>query len=193
MARPREFDPESVLQQAMELFWQNGYEATSIADVVKHTGVSRYGLYSVFGDKHDLFLKAIEFYDKTALKFMVAPLESKTAGIEEIKAYFGRLLAPIKQEQPTSGCLIGNTALEMAQPPQDVGIKIETYFSRLHSAFENALANSVKKGELPSETNPADVASYFVGVVNGYLGMLRIGATGQMIVAFIERALTVLK
>lgn len=192
MARPREFDADLVLQHAMELFWASGYQATSIDDLVEQTGISRYGLYTVFGDKHDLFLKAVDFYDRTAIKFMLSPLETDQAGLEAINAYFAQLVAPLEQGQSANGCLIGNTALELTDPPDDIATRIALYFDRLESAFANAISNSIQQGTLAAETNTGELASFLIGVVNGYLGMLRTGSDFQAIRTFVRVALQVL-
>lgn len=193
MARPREFDADVVLQQAMQLFWERGYQSTSIGDLVEQTGISRYGLYSVFGDKHELFLKAVDFYNKTAIQRMVSPLETQHAGLDTIKTYFGRLVEPLKKGQPSAGCLISNTALELTNPPEDIATQIEIYFDRLHAAFTNAINNSIQQGTLSSDTNPNELASFLVGVVNGYLGMLRTVSEPEMICAYVRVALQNLK
>ncbi len=62
MPRTKEFDPDTALQRALELFWQRGYEATSMADLVAHLGVARAGVYATFGSKHALYLRALERY-----------------------------------------------------------------------------------------------------------------------------------
>ncbi len=62
MARTKEFDPDAALQSALELFWRRGYEATSVADLVEHLGIGRASIYATFGNKHELYLKALDRY-----------------------------------------------------------------------------------------------------------------------------------
>jgi TetR/AcrR family transcriptional repressor of nem operon len=74
MARTKEFDPEAALRAALELFWRRGYEATSMSDLVEHLGIGRASIYATFGNKHDLYLKALESYDRSGLTPMVREL-----------------------------------------------------------------------------------------------------------------------
>ncbi|WP_246772684.1 TetR/AcrR family transcriptional regulator [Paenibacillus polymyxa] len=69
MSRSKEFDETEVLDKAMQLFWEQGYEKTSMTDLVKHMGIHRRSLYDTFGDKHTLFLMALDRYDNTSVSF----------------------------------------------------------------------------------------------------------------------------
>ena len=80
MARSKEFEESVVLDKAMRLFWEQGYEKTSMADLVNQMGIHRRSLYDTFVDKHTLFLKAVELYDhKTSTALAARVKRSKTA------------------------------------------------------------------------------------------------------------------
>ncbi len=72
MARHKEFDQDEALQKAMEAFWARGYEATSMQDLVEHMGINRQSLYDTFGDKHSLFLKALDRYHEVETRKLLA-------------------------------------------------------------------------------------------------------------------------
>lgn len=173
MARPREFEPSEALNQAMLLFWQKGYDATAMDDLVAATGVSRYGFYTEFGDKHDLFLKCIDHYASTAIDTMLSPMESSTAGLPEIHAYFGQLLTAVQRGQPPMGCLIGNTAIAPAAKDAALASRIEFHYTRMRTAFLNALQNAAQQGQLAANEDPEILADYLVGVAVGYLACIR--------------------
>lgn len=173
MARPREFEPNEVLHQAMLLFWQKGYEETAMADLVAATGVSRYGFYNEFGDKHDLFLKCIDHYASTAIETTLSPLESGTAALPEIRAYFDQLLTAVQSDQPPLGCLIGNTAISDAAGDSAIAGRIEHHYTRMQAAFLNALQNAAQQGDLPPDEGTEILADYLVGVAIGYLACIR--------------------
>lgn len=173
MARPREFEPNEALNQAMLLFWQKGYEETAMADLVAATGVSRYGFYSEFGDKHDLFLKCIDHYANTAIETMLSPMESGTVGLPEIHAYFAQLLAAVQNDQGPMGCLIGNSAMSAVAGDSAVASRIEHHYGRMRAAFLNALQNAAQQGELAAGEDTEILADYLVGVAVGYLACIR--------------------
>ncbi|MBK8902604.1 MAG: TetR/AcrR family transcriptional regulator [Anaerolineaceae bacterium] len=173
MARPREFEPNEALNQAMFLFWQKGYEETAMADLVAATGVSRYGFYSEFGDKHDLFLKCIDHYASTAIETILSPLESGTAALPEIRAYFDQLLTGVQSGQPPVGCLIGNTAFSAVAGDTAVASRVGHHYGRMRAAFLNALQNAVQQGQLAANENPEILADYLLGVAVGYLACIR--------------------
>ena len=173
MARPREFEPNEALNRAMILFWQKGYGETSMADLVEVTGVSRYGFYTEFGDKHDLYLKCIDHYANTSIQMALSPMERPNASLPEIRGYFDQLLLALNSEQPNMGCLIGNTA--MSQPTLDDALvgRIDHHFTRMRAAFLNALQNAIQQGELSESEDAEALADYLVGVATGYLACLR--------------------
>src|SRR4051812_19033882 len=74
VARTKEFDPETALRAALELFWERGYEATSMADLVEHMGVARASIYATFGGKHELYLKALDRYGESVGPYLLTEL-----------------------------------------------------------------------------------------------------------------------
>ena len=173
MARPREFEPNEALNRAMLLFWQKGYEETSMADLVEATGVSRYGFYNEFGDKHDLFLKCVDHYANTAIEMTLSPMERADASLAAIRAYFDQLVTAVLNNYPQQGCLIGNTAISAAVWDEAITSRINHHYTRMRAAFFNALQNAIQQGELATTEDPEALADYLVGVANGYLACLR--------------------
>src|SRR5438093_12545846 len=88
MPRPKSFDEDVVLDQAVELFWERGYDGTSLADLEAHLGLGRQSLYNTFGDKQALFLKALERYRRDAAQGPIAHLAAPGAGFADIRKYF---------------------------------------------------------------------------------------------------------
>lgn len=170
----------------MHLFWDKGYEETSMADLVKATGVSRYGFYTEFGDKHDLFLKCVDRYADTAIKQTLSPLEEENASLPELRAYFERFVASAQSGQPQRGCLIGNTAMSMMNVDDAMAARIERHYTRMRAAFVNALNNAVRRGELAADEDVEALADYLVGAANGYLSCIRIGMSSTQIENFLR-------
>lgn len=173
MARQQEFDSNTVLQVAVELFWKKGYYDTSIEELVQQTGVSRYSLYGVFESKHGLFLAALDYYQQTLVTELLKEMEAPEAGLETIHAYFNRLLALAETRYGRLGCFMCNTATELALHDAVVAQKVQQQYDRWHRAFCNGLRNAQDKGELAADLDIASFADYLVGVLQGVLVLAR--------------------
>ena len=189
MPRDKEFDPQAALHSAMLLFWQKGYLDTSYDDLVQATGVSRYGLYSAFGDKYQLFLKAMDHYSNTNIEFMLSPLETPDASIPEIQGYFNRLIGGLTSPQGSAGCLIGNSSMEIAAPEEALLTRITHHFDRMRAAFRNALQNALRRAEIAPDVDIDAYSDYLVGVAMGYLGCVHAKMEADRVTHFVETAL----
>lgn len=145
MGRSKEFEESAVLRKAMELFWQQGYEKTSLNDLVEHMGIHRRSLYDTFGDKHTLFLKAIDCFGdfiKTRLKFEISRAETAKQAIQFIFDFM------IEESGDRSlGCLFVNSATELAPRDKEVEEKTTESFMQL----EHFLADCIRKGQQAGE------------------------------------------
>jgi TetR/AcrR family transcriptional repressor of nem operon len=175
VARSKDFEPRTALSHAMLLFWQKGYLDTSIDDLVQFTGVSRYGLYSTFGDKRDLFLKALRYYSETAVSLLLGGLERPEAGLDDVRGYFDRLEAQAQLPQGGWGCLIANTAVEVAPFDSAVSAAVQRHFDRMRRGFGRALSNAQADGSLAADFDVAAYADFLVGVAQGIFVMARAG------------------
>ncbi|MBU3213639.1 TetR/AcrR family transcriptional regulator [Clostridium estertheticum] len=145
MGRSREFDENVVLQKAMELFWEQGYEKTSLSDLVEHMGIHRRSLYDTFGDKHTLFLRTIDCYEELIKnEVQVRILHAETAK-QAIQFVFDFMIEGY-EDRPW-GCLIVNSATEMALRDKEVEEKTEEAFMQT----EHLLADIVRKGQQSGE------------------------------------------
>lgn len=189
MARVREFDPIAALESAMLVFWQKGYTETSMDDIVLATGVSRYGLYGEFGSKHELFMACLDHYQATAVKGMFSIVEQPNAGLPEIKQYFANVLEAYSQPYGKLGCLMCNSATEVAPLNDAVGVKIREAMARLRLGFSAALANAAKNGELKAGVDMSQTADFLTGVLLGTSVMMRSRAGYQMLANTVEISL----
>lgn len=146
MGRSKEFEESVVLQKAMELFWKQGYENTSMSDLVEHMGIHRRSLYDTFGDKHSLFLKALDYFGE----FMQAKLKSEISHAETAKQsikFIFDIMIEGSGDDRTLGCLFVNSATELAYRDMEVKEKIEEAFIRT----EHLLADFIRKGQQTGE------------------------------------------
>lgn len=192
MARSKEFDPQKALQAAMDVFWRKGYSATSIEDLVEHTGISRYGLYSTFGGKHELFLAALDHYRAQASAMLFAPMETQTASLAEIRRYFQVFVSAAGSPRSTLGCFVCNTALELATSDEAAAQRVTEYFAQMSHAFRHALTNAQQNKELPMEFDVDAYANYLVGVSQGLMVFLRSSVGPDAVRQYVEVALSAL-
>lgn len=189
MARNREFDPKEALEKAMMVFWQKGYVDTSIDDLVDATGVSRYGLYAEFGSKRGLFLASLDYYQENAVQAFFGIVEQAGAALPEIRLYFDKILDFYSQPAGKLGCLMCNSATEVAPHDKGVKEKINGAMERMTTGFGVALTNAKKRGEVKSKLNIKQAADFLTGVLLGASVMVRSGANKNMISNTVEMSL----
>lgn len=141
MGRSKEFEEDTVLQKAMEVFWKQGYEKTSMSDLVEHMGIHRKSIYDTFGDKHALYLRVIDYYGEfSTAKFMSEILKAKTS-YQAIRNIFEYVIEG--NDDKHYGCLFVNATTEFGPWDQDVLEKTENAFR----SAENVISEIIKKGQ----------------------------------------------
>lgn len=143
MSRPRTFAIPAVVEAAKELFWRRGYAGTSLGDVEAATGLNRSSLYQAFGNKEQLFGAVLDDYVTTFVGPLLGPMESATAGPDDVQVFFGKLAARFADD-PTAarkGCLWVNSLAEFSGRGDALEVSANAYRTRLYDAFSNALTN----------------------------------------------------
>lgn len=162
MARSKEFEESVVLDKAMRLFWEQGYEKTSINDLVDHMGIHRRSLYDTFGDKHTLFLKAVELYDNKISTALAAGVKRSKTATEALQFIVGFLI--YGEENPASGCLIVNSTVELAARDADINSRSIEMFSTAEQLFKDIILWGQQDGEFTSEYDAGELAEYLHNV-----------------------------
>src|SRR5258705_4457709 len=108
MARQKEFNRDEVLHKAMEVFWTRGYEGASIQDLVKHMGVNRQSIYDTFGDKHTLFLQALDRYREIESSKVLEVLEQPGSVKKNFRRLFDGVVDKALSGEGRRGCFVGN-------------------------------------------------------------------------------------
>ncbi|MGF9696636.1 TetR/AcrR family transcriptional regulator [Paenibacillus sp. MABNR03] len=171
MARSKEFEDNEVLEKAMKLFWEQGYEKTSISDLVEHMGIHRRSLYDTFGDKHTLFLKALDrFHDKLCDGLVGEVKRSKTA-TEALQLIFSSVICSVNDSP--SGCLMVNSAVELAMRDTEVDKKITDLFSLSEQLFKDIIQWGQQSGEFSAEYSAEDQAEHLHAIYVGIRVMRR--------------------
>lgn len=192
MARTKEFDPGEALDKAMGLFWRKGYFDTSMRDLVAETGVSHAGLYSTFGNKHDLFLAALDLYHKRVKGEMVSQLEAPDAALPEIQGYFEGLLNMTKDPRFEAGCMICNAAIDLAPEDPAVSERVHSYLDRLVEAFRGALERAKERGQVRESLDPEAAADVLGSTLVALGSFQRAGMSEERLEKFARNALATL-
>src|SRR5881392_4096946 len=173
----------------MELFWREGYAATGLDRLVRRTGASRYGLYTTFGGKRDLFLASLERYSQAVVDPLLAPLENAPASARDIRAFFDRVLELIHRSGDRRGCLMCNAAFERGAVDPASARRVRRHFDRVHRLLRRALANARRDGSVSRDRSVRNYADHLLGAAAGSFLLARSGMTSRFIRRFVETAL----
>ena len=157
MPRPREFNTGDVVHAAMMTFWEQGYEATSLDDLLERTNIGRSSLYQAFGSKHGLFDAALERYNRVQITVMIGDMEASDDGKAAIIRFLAGMKAQVEHDLPAArrGCLMTNSMTELGADDGDVVRRSREYRVRLAAAFRRSLDNAERLGELgPGDNSP---------------------------------------
>ena len=145
MARKKEYKEEVVIEKAMQLFWRNGYKATSVRNLEKEMGINQFSIYSSFGDKQGVFLESIKCYKQLATKQLLDKLNNSDRGIESIKLYFYDFLEFSRSNKMNRGCLLTNTIDEIGEDGDFMIINtINEFALKVRNAFIEKLKANYK-------------------------------------------------
>jgi TetR/AcrR family transcriptional repressor of nem operon len=168
VARTKEFDPDAALRAALELFWARGYEATAMSDLVEHLGIGRASLYATFGNKHELYLKALDRYAEERVPGMVEELSAPGPALPAVRALVRRFAAEAgAEEERLHGCFVTNSAAELAPHDPAVAHRVELNWEHLETLLHAALVRARAQGELPPERDPRALARMLLVLTQG--------------------------
>ena len=193
MARTKEFEPDRALDSAMDLFWRQGYEATSVHDLVAEMGIGRGSMYGTFGDKRALFLAALDRFEESRVSRADEILEGSASAVEGIRRLFETTIEGLVSYEPRRGCLLANTAVELAPHDEEVAGRISRYVRRTEDAFERALVRGRAAGEVPANKDPKALARFLVSTLHGVRVLARAGVDRAFLDDSVRTALEVLR
>ncbi|MFE9779388.1 TetR/AcrR family transcriptional regulator [Streptomyces sp. NPDC005775] len=193
MARTKEFDPDAALQSALELFWRRGYEATSIADLVEHLGIGRASIYATFGNKHELYLKALDRYAEGRDPLLLDELSQPGPALPAVRAVVRRFAAEAASpEGRLYGCLVTNTAAELAPHDPAAARQVESSWERLETLLHSALVRARAQGELSGDRDPRALARMLLVLLQGVRIVGKASSDPARVRDAAEQALTLL-
>ena len=173
MPRHEQFDTDDVLMRAMNLFWRQGYRATSMTDLAKVMGLGRASIYSEFGNKHGLFVRALRHYDKVWRENWLADLTKSSSPREAILDVFEAAIDACLADGSRDGCLLINTALELSPHDPEVADIVTRAFTEMEAFFRTSVERGKALGEIRDTVAEERTASALLGLFIGLRVLVR--------------------
>jgi AcrR family transcriptional regulator len=184
--RPPTFDRAAALATATRLFWENGYEATSISDLTQAMGIRPGSLYAAFGDKKALFNEVVEAYGRSpAGEFIWAAMSREPTAFDA----FRRILLDAAAMYTDPGTPAGNLLCSAAAADVDVAVYMRDLRNASVDTFERRLTTAQHEGEIPATASPRALAAFFTTVMHGMSQRARDGATAAELTATADLAM----
>lgn len=193
MPRPKEFNPDEALDHAMHVFWHKGYEATSMEDLLAAMAINRGSLYDTFGDKRQLFLKALDRYCQGIASQKFSLLNQPGPALPILRQFIHEMIAEALADPQRRGCLLANTVMELAPHERDIAGTLQQALQTGEESFFTLLARAQQQGELPRDRNPRALARFLVTMMQGTIVMMKSGASAEAVTQAAEMALHILE
>lgn len=162
MARPREFDEEKALDAAMQVFWEKGFEATSLSDLTSRMGIQRPSIYSTFGDKKGLFEAALRKYTSSHAAYIRNKLQNSSSVKEAFRTFFENMVEKEYGQNPNWGCFCINSMVELSPHDEKFEVLTREHQMYLSVIFQETIDRGLRSGELDPTNNAKSLAQTLV-------------------------------
>ena len=189
MVRTRSFDPATALSVAVDVFASKGYAETSMEDLVKATGVSRYGLYGTFGNKRELFEQALERFAERMGKRSFMRLLEPDASLDHIRKIFDERISDISDCDLNKGCLFIHTAMELAPQDDELRGVLMKFMKGISHAFSKGLESARERGEVREDLDIRASAELLTSTMFGLAVLGRSGFARESLERIAESTL----
>lgn len=177
--RPRAFDVDATTEAALMLFWQQGFEATTIEEVTEQTGINASSLFAAYGNKYGLFMAALERY-RTEVGARLGTLEHGKQGLDDLVSFIGWLIDINTSGKRPLGCLMVNTMVEFGNAEPSVLEQVALYRQQLTNAIRAALVRASEMNEIPKTTVAARTQLVHAGLI-GALAIANVGSSKDVV------------
>lgn len=191
--RPLEFDPDAALDAAMQIFWRNGYENTSMQNLLDGMNLSKSSLYQAFGGKQALFERCMARYGDEMIGSLRDALQASPSGLGFVRQFLESVLDEARGVCEARGCLVLNTANEFARRDPRIAEAVSQGLNRFHEVLLAAVERAQQEGDIPPERNASMLASYLVSSMSGLKTMSKAGAGEGTLKGIIELTLKALQ
>jgi TetR/AcrR family transcriptional regulator, transcriptional repressor for nem operon len=191
VARPREFDEAAVLNAAMECFWQRGYDATSVRDLIEATGITGASLYNAFGDKRSIYERALGLYVETSIADRIRRCEEMSPR-QAIQSFFSEILDRSVAWADHRGCMLVNAAMEVAPRDLEFQLSVDGVLVQIEQFFLRSVMAGQADGTIKCTMNADDLARHLLGVLLGIRVLCRIRPDRRTLEAMVAPSLALL-
>jgi TetR/AcrR family transcriptional repressor of nem operon len=188
MARPREFDEGAVLDAAVQCFWAQGYEATSVKDLMERTGLTAASLYNAYGDKRAMFRTALDRYVESSIGARIRRCEVLPPR-DAIRSFFDDILHRSLSDQEHKGCMVVNSALEIAPHDPEFRKTIAETLKRIETFFLTCAEKGQEDGTITRSTSASALAGHLLSVLMGVRVLARVRPDRRLLAGAINTAL----
>ena len=169
MARQKEFKREEVLEKALEVFWCKGYNGTSFQTLTEGMSINRQSIYDTYGDKHTLFIEALNYYYKKNTASVSAHFAQHKPVKELVRSFLDKTIVDTTAEQKNKGCFLQNVTLEMVPHDKEVVAIVNQNLEDLTTIFQALITRGIKSGEIVTNQTAASLAIYLVNTTQGLI------------------------
>ena len=191
MGRKKEFDEDAVLHKAMRLFWEQGYEKTSMQELVSHMGIHKKSMYDTFGDKQSLYVKTLKRYSEMSEQSVKRGMADTRSAKEAIRLLFE--MAIQQQEELPGGCFVVNTAVELAKHDSEAIDWVHLKWTDTEQLIQDLIVEGQKSGEFSKTLNVEELSYYFVNALIGLRVMAKTISDREKLRQIIEMNMSVLE
>ncbi|MEJ2060541.1 MAG: TetR family transcriptional regulator [Gammaproteobacteria bacterium] len=192
MARPAQFERSEVLEKAMQAFWDQGYCATSMADLVEATHLKPGSLYAAFQSKEGLFLASLDHYATQSAARVKKALAEAASPLAGLRGYFRQLAEEVEHPGARRSCLLVNTVLELSRQNPAVQERVNRHLGTIEGLFRDSLEAAQAKGELAPDKDPAALAAFLMTTLWGLRVLTGTAPTQKRAQAIVTQLLSVL-
>ena len=192
MARPREFDETTVLEAAMNCFWAQGFEQTSVRDLAERMGITGASLYNAFGDKRSLYRRAFVHYLAQTVRDRVRRLE-KLPPLTAIRTFFDEIIERSVDDEQRRGCMLINAALELAPYDAEFQKLVAEEMIFIEAFFRRCVDAGQQDGSVAGASPPDELAKLLLSVLIGVRVLARTRPEREVLAGAANGALTLLR
>lgn len=189
LGRPRGFDVDAALDRAVEVFWRHGYEGTSLSDLTRAMGINRPSLYAAYGDKEQLFRKAVARYAELDMAYARNALTQPTAAAV-VEAFLRANVEAVTRPDRPAGCLSIQGGLALGEDSEHVARFLAESRLAGEAALTQRLARAVEEGDLDPGTDPAALARFVMALSEGHAVHAAAGVGRAELMASVDIALS---
>lgn len=167
MSRKKRYNSDEVLEKAMHVFWNHGYEQTSVRMLEKEMGINQFSIYASFTCKHNLFIESLRKYREYVIKNVYSDLLKPEARLKDLEIFLNRLAEDRSRGKEYKGCLAVNTTGEINPTDREVTAELANYYMFIREMLKKVLMNSIEAGDMSADTDVEKYSSFLLGVLQG--------------------------